>query len=162
MQKTIFNEVYSEHKFKHVAEDQLVKIWRYLQISDNYYYMYTEYEGPAEVHRYFSGSLGSPEDVYIAFSNTVFKFKEVVRDSILQKESIRKVLLLGLNDEKEFRFALNKDIELGITARGYLDFLDALRRVSAISLEYHTYNSDFENWFLSCLKDRETAKKYQN
>ncbi|MBO3757826.1 MAG: alpha-amylase [Thermoproteota archaeon] len=162
MQKTIFNEVYAEHELKHVIEGPLTKLWRYLQISDNYYYMYTGYGGPAEVHRYFSGPLGLPEDVYFAFSNVVFKFKELVKKETLKKEKIRKILLLGLNNEKEFRFSLNRDVELGVAARGYLDFLDALNRVSAISLEYHTYNSDLEKWFSSCLNDEETAKKISN
>ncbi|MGC9084886.1 MAG: glycoside hydrolase family 57 protein [Thermoproteota archaeon] len=159
MQKTIFNEVYSEHKFKHIIDERLTKLWRYLQISDNYYYMYTGHGGPAEVHRYFSGPLGLPEEVYLAFSNIVFKFKELVKDNLLQKESTKRILLLGLNNEKEFRFALSKDVELGIAVRGYLDFLDALRRVSVVSLEHHTYNTDLENWFLSCLKDEETARE---
>ncbi|MFQ5871254.1 MAG: glycoside hydrolase family 57 protein [Candidatus Geothermarchaeales archaeon] len=47
---------------------ELLDLWRKLQVSDNFYYMFTGSGGPGIVHSYFS-PMDSPLGGYIAFSN---------------------------------------------------------------------------------------------
>lgn len=74
MQQTIFHKVASlEEPLKRLSDPQLMRMWRLLQTSDNYYYMFMGAGGPGVVHSYFS-HFGSPADAYLTFSEILFDF----------------------------------------------------------------------------------------
>jgi len=147
MQKSAFEMTRSLSAAAKTLGVEYLRVWRTLQISDNYYYMYTGTGGPAEVHSYFSGPVGSPTDVYLAFTNIVFNFQNLMIEELARSDSLVSVLLNGWSKQRGFYFYIDEDTPLGLVAKGYKDFHEAVQRVSEASLEFHLKRGDFDKWF---------------
>jgi alpha-amylase len=119
-------------------------LWRYLQISDHYYYMYTGFGGPADVHSYFAGPLGSPSDVYVAFSNIVMDLS-IRAAKARNLASAVKSEVEGMTDHP-FRFWIDERTPLDLSARGLREFGKAISKVDRRSIEYHCKRGDFASW----------------
>jgi len=63
------------------AEGELRQVWRYFQLSDIPYYMYTYGGGPGEVHSYFS-PYSTPYDAGVTALAAVWDFEKRVRSEI--------------------------------------------------------------------------------
>ena len=157
MQKSAFEMTRSLSAAAKTLGAEYLRVWRTLQISDNYYYMYTGTGGPAEVHSYFSGPVGSPTEVYLAFTNIIFNFQSLMIGELVRSDSLVNVLLNGWSKQRGFYFYIDESTPLGLVAKGYKDFHEAVQRVSEVSLEFHLKRGDFDKWFEQVFGDEELA-----
>ncbi len=75
MQRRCFEEIkLLEPYVKMTRDNELIRIWRYLQTSDHYYYMCTKWLSDGDVHSYFS-IHNSPFDAAVNFMAAVIDFK---------------------------------------------------------------------------------------
>ncbi len=70
-----------EPHVKESMDDELLKIWRYLGISDHLYYMFTIGGAPGEVHSYFS-HFKKPYDAFVTFFSVIHDFDARLRAAI--------------------------------------------------------------------------------
>ena len=69
MQQSAIHSLYQlENEVKLSNNAQLLKDWRRLQTSDNFYYMCTKWFNDGDVHKYFN-PYDSPYDSFISFMN---------------------------------------------------------------------------------------------
>lgn len=74
MQDEAFRLLYQlEEKVKATNDPRLISKWRYLQTSDNFYYMCTKWFSDGEVHRYFN-PYNSPYEAFINYMNVLSDF----------------------------------------------------------------------------------------
>ncbi len=71
MQQSAIHNLYKlEKDIKLSNNPQLLKDWRKLQTSDNFYYMCTKWFNDGDVHKYFN-PYDSPYDSFISFMNII-------------------------------------------------------------------------------------------
>jgi len=109
------------------------------------------------VHSYFSGPVGSPTEVYLAFTNIIFNFQSLMIGELVRSDSLVNVLLNGWSKQRGFYFYIDESTPLGLVAKGYKDFHEAVQRVSEVSLEFHLKRGDFDKWFEQVFGDEELA-----
>ncbi len=124
---------------KESMNERLLRIWRFLQLSDHLYYMFTAGGAPGEVHSYFS-PYGSPQDAYITLSSVLYEFECRVRLNVVPAE-------------KSFIFYKGVDQPIGVTAHSLKGFLESIKKVDIKSIEFHVQRGDFANWVRESLHD---------
>lgn len=162
MQRATFSSVISLSTPVKRIGGEFLRIWRLLQTSDNYHYMYTGTGGPADVHSYFSGPVGSPLDVYVAFSNILFSFQGMISNEMMKPKTLERALLRGWSEEKAFSFFLDLDRPLNLKASGYLGFHSITKRIPEASIAFHLYNGDFEKWFSDVFGDELLSRRIRD
>ena len=79
MQSNALYELYRlEQQVKDSKDDDVLRDWRKLQISDHFYYMCTKYFADGDVHKYFN-PYESPYDSYINFMNVLDNLRARLR-----------------------------------------------------------------------------------
>ena len=79
MQSNALYELYRlEQQVKDSRDEDILRDWRKLQISDHFYYMCTKYFADGDVHRYFN-PYESPYDSYINFMNVLDNLRSRLR-----------------------------------------------------------------------------------
>lgn len=102
MQNNAIDSLYKIEKQVLDSKDKdLINSWRYLQSSDNFYYMSTKYFSDGDVHRYFS-PYDSPFDSYIYFMN--------VYHDILSRLKVRK-------ENNDFWVSVNNDRNVNLMSK---------------------------------------------
>ncbi len=82
MQQAAIRELYRiEDDVKATKDNELIRDWRRLQTSDNFYYMCTKWFADGDVHKYFN-PYDSPYDAFISFMNIINDVKIRIRKSI--------------------------------------------------------------------------------
>jgi alpha-amylase len=130
-----------EKLVKESNDQTLTDTWRYLQISDHLYYMFTAGGGPGEVHSYFS-PYGKPIDAFLSAMTVLFDFEHRLR-----------IETLAANEPFNFQTSEGETGETGLTSQSLLGFHDALSRTNIKSIEFHRRRGDFEKWFEQSLRD---------
>ncbi|MGC8682037.1 MAG: glycoside hydrolase family 57 protein [Candidatus Acidifodinimicrobium sp.] len=78
MQDSAFNRLKElEGQVKNGGSEDLLKMWRYLQTSDNFYYMCTKWFADGDIHKYFN-FYDSPYLAYINYMNILSKLKREI------------------------------------------------------------------------------------
>ncbi|MGC8516535.1 MAG: glycoside hydrolase family 57 protein [Candidatus Acidifodinimicrobium sp.] len=78
MQDSAFNRLKElEGQVKNGGSEDLLKMWRYLQTSDNFYYMCTKWFADGDIHKYFN-FYDSPYLAYINYMNMLSKLKREI------------------------------------------------------------------------------------
>ncbi|MBO3803375.1 MAG: hypothetical protein JTT11_05810 [Candidatus Brockarchaeota archaeon] len=143
-----------------IPEGLYKRLWRCLQTSDHYYYMYTGFGGPAEVHAYFAGPLGSPSDLYRVFSSI---WTDLIIRATRQKGLVSAIEAeIEGSEGKTFQFWLDENNALNLGARGLREFAEAICAVDCKSIEYHSKRGDFGKWVGECLGDPALARELAN
>jgi alpha-amylase len=125
-------------------DPEFSRIWRYFQVSDHLYYMFTAGGTPGEVHSYFS-PYGNPVDAFITCQSAVTDF-----------ESRLKLFAVAANEP--FKFSTTEDIDLCVwSLKG---FIDAISTADIKSIEFHNDRGDFENWALYSIRDKWLAREF--
>jgi len=134
---------------KETEDEEFLRIWRYFQTSDHLYYMFTASGGPGQVHSYFS-PFSSPVDAYVTAQSAILDFENRVR-------------IASVTANEPFLFYTGKGEEhyTGVMAWSLEGFVNALRKVSLESIEFHNHNGDFENWAEVSLRDRVSAEEFR-
>jgi alpha-amylase len=127
------------------GEDELLRIWRTLGISDHLYYLFTHGGGPGEVHSYFS-PYGIPYDASVTYFSVLcdlhYRFKKKIHLA-----------------DAPFRFATGVDRFTGEAAWSLAGMKDHLKTVSLESLQYHSNRGDLAFWADTSLGDKALAEK---
>ncbi|MFW5793312.1 MAG: glycoside hydrolase family 57 protein [Bacteroidota bacterium] len=90
LQDEAFNKLYSiENLVKECKDEEILKQWRYLQVSDNFYYMSTKWFSDGEVHKYFN-PYNSPYEAFINFMNVLSDFTIVVEEKCKEQIESKK------------------------------------------------------------------------
>lgn len=102
MQLTCFRAVKEMEPYvKKLGDEKWLTLWRWFQISDNIYYMYTEWGASGMVHGYFSQMF--PTDAFAAFTRAFSDFQRRLME--LLPEDCHKLTALRLfPPEKAFHF----------------------------------------------------------
>ena len=90
MQNEAFEKLYSLlPKIRQCEDEKLLKDWRYLQVSDHFYYMSTKFFSDGEVHAYFN-PYETPYEAFINYMNVLSDFtlrlNSAIPESNLEQE----------------------------------------------------------------------------
>ena len=123
-------------------DKEFLKIWRYFQISDHLYYMFTAGGAPGEVHSYFS-PFGSPIDAFVTEQAAILDFENRVR-----------LAAIAANEPFLFYTDVGEKNFTGVTAWSLRGLTKALQKISTKSLEFHNNRGDLEKWAGKSLSDK--------
>ncbi|MEM1543124.1 MAG: polysaccharide deacetylase family protein [Candidatus Bathyarchaeia archaeon] len=152
----MLNEIGLLVKDLNIAE--LTRIWRYLQTSDHFYYMYTRGGESGIVHDSFN-PYGNPIEAFIAYINILLDFEARCKAEATKPESRYRRLLRRVPPDRSFRFFYRFASPTGIVAHSLEEFYDALGRVSTESIAFHMSRGDFERWIANVIGDEELAAR---
>lgn len=87
MQRTAFEEIQKLGPLvKRSNRREALEVWRLLQISDHFHYMYTGLGGPEEVHQYFS-PFKNPLNAFIAYMKALLSLTRVLVEKARRRTS---------------------------------------------------------------------------
>jgi len=147
-QRTAFHAIQSAQTY---SVDK--PIWRYLQISDHFYYMASKYGTCGEVHTYFSHH--EAEDAFKTYMRVLADYES--RNIRVMKNRKLAKTLRTLSPEQAFHFASPTGF-IGYTAYNLDQFGDLLYVVARDSISYHQERGDFSLWIVDVLEDPELAE----
>ena len=134
-----------EHPVKEMEDEEFLKVWRYMGLSDHLYYAFTSGGAPGEVHNYFS-PYGGPYDAAVTFFSALSDLHFRVKEK------------LGMADDP-FLFSVGRDEFTGEVAWSLKGLMRTLRRVDIKSLEYHMERGDLSSWARFGLQDEMLADR---
>jgi alpha-amylase len=135
---------------KESHDQDFIKIWKYFQISDHLYYMFTAGGAPGEVHSYFN-PFRTPVDAFITCQSAITDFE-------------MRLHLFTVAAEEPFKFytSAKKKAFTGVEAKSLKGFIPAVSQVTLKSLKFHNERGDFESWAKFSLRSGELANDFQN
>lgn len=93
MQQAAIGEIYALEKVVIAScNEELIGIWRKLQISDHFYYMCTKWFSDGDVHKYFN-PYDTPYDAFINFMNIVKDLKLRLKMIASKLEPIPEIII---------------------------------------------------------------------
>jgi len=131
-----------------------LKIWRYLQTSDHFYYMASKYGSSGEVHTYFSHHEAG--DAFKTYMRVLADFEAGNIRLMKNKKSAK--TLRSLSPEQAFHFAGPSGF-IGYAAYNLDQFEELLYLVPKESIQYHQERGDFSNWITDILEDPRLAEE---
>jgi alpha-amylase len=130
---------------KESRDEELLRIWRYLGISDHLYYMFTVGGASGDVHSYFS-YFERPHDAFVTLFSIIHDLDLRVRAKIKEAR-----YPLALRNGKKIR-----------SLSGLCDYLKSMPRKEAEEeLEAYVARRDFERWIRESVGEEEIAKELQ-
>jgi alpha-amylase len=148
MQWAYYTNVRRLEPFAKEAEDKdFLKMWRYFQISDQLYYMFTAGGAPGEVHSYFS-PYNTPTDAFVTEEAAVLDFENRVR-----------LAIVTANEPFLFYTGVGENNYTGIMTWSLRGFAKALQKINIKSLEFHNGRGDLERWAEKSLQDKMLMEK---
>jgi alpha-amylase len=153
MQWTCYNRLKQlEPVVKEIGNPDLIRLWRYLQMSDHLYYLSIKGGGPGDVHSYFN-PLGSPLEAFTVYSSILSDFEARVLHELEKPEWIARRILRSYTIEKGFTFCYEFARPTDLTVHSLDEFFSALKTVDSSSLEFHNERGDFERWIRHVIGD---------
>jgi alpha-amylase len=143
---------------KELNDADLLKIWRYLQTSDHFYYMYTRGGESGMVHDSFN-PYGSPMEAFITYISILLNFEARCKSETYKPSFKYKRLLRRVPEDRGFRFFYMFASPTNISACSLGEFCEALKKVSAESIAFHIGRGDFERWISNVIGDDELANR---
>ncbi|MFO7922935.1 MAG: glycoside hydrolase family 57 protein [Bacteroidales bacterium] len=112
MQNEAFNKLYAlKDLVKKTNDPEILTDWRYLQVSDHFYYMSTKFFSDGEVHKYFN-PYESPYDAFINYMNVLSDFSTRINDLVGTTEMETARLKKMLKERDEQLESLHNEINL--------------------------------------------------
>ena len=104
MQKEAFEKLYAlRHRMEKCNNEELIKDWNYLQVSDHFYYMSTKYYSHGQNRNTFN-PFDTPYEAFINYMNILSDFKIRLNTIIPENEVENEIASLHkIIDEKEVR-----------------------------------------------------------
>ncbi len=101
MQHEAFTKLYGLREMVKSSNDpKILTDWRYLQVSDHFYYMSTKFFSDGEVHKYFN-PYESPYDAFINYMNVLSDFTNRVKQQVGVTETETALLKRKLKEKEE-------------------------------------------------------------
>ena len=160
LQKTAFNLLREVRTFVNiVGDEQLLRVWRYLQTSDHFYYMSTKGGGSGVVHSTFN-PYGNPVEAFITFTRILSDLEARCR---LESKEFRYEhrFLRRLPPERAFSFFHKFAGPTGLVAHSLEEFHSVMKTVSIDSIRFHLERGDFERWLGQVVGDEELAEEFR-
>jgi alpha-amylase len=132
---------------KETEDEYFLRIWRYFQISDHLYYMFTAGGGPGEVHSYFS-PYNTPTDAFVTNQAAILDFENRVR-----------LASVAANEPFLFYTGVGENHFTGMMAWSLKGFMKSIPKVNIKSLEFHNNRGDLERWAGKSLYDKILMEK---
>ncbi len=145
-----------EQLVKATGDEELIRLWRYLQMSDHLYYMSVKGGGPGDVHCYFNPS-GNPFDAFTVYSKVLSDLEARVMLELEKPELAAKRMLRRLPAGKGFTFFNEFDQPTEISVHNLEEFYSALEAVGLKSIRFHIKRGDFEGWLRHVVGDEKLA-----
>jgi alpha-amylase len=127
---------------KESEDDELIRVWRYLQMSDHLYYIFTAGGGPGEVHSYFS-PYGSPYNAFVTCLSVISDFEARVRERIIAAS-----FPLDFYDGHSIR-----------SIWSLKGLIIAVERSDLKQLESHLKEGDIREWVEDSLQEHDLARE---
>ena len=104
MQYEAFDKLYALlPKINKCSDEDILKDWAYLQISDHFYYMSTKFFSDGDVHAYFN-PYETPYEAFINYMNVLSDFtlrlNAAVPENTMEQELATLTTVLGKKEEK--------------------------------------------------------------
>jgi alpha-amylase len=116
MQNEAFNKLYAlKDMVKRCNDPAILADWKYLQVSDHFYYMSTKFFSDGEVHKYFN-PYESPYDAFINYMNVLSDFAYRVEAAVSETEM--EVNRLGKMIKEKDELIQKLKTELNLTKEG--------------------------------------------
>jgi len=158
LQKSLFNLLREmEPLLRHIGDERLIRIWRYLQASDLFYYMSTKGGGSGDVHSTFNPYF-SPMEAFMVFSRILSDFQARINLELEKPELRHKRALRRLPPEKAFIFYYDFSRPSGLAAYSLQEFYSILKIVDERSIRFHMVRGDFERWILQVVGCEDLAR----
>jgi len=141
-----------------LGDNELLRAWRLLQISDHLYYMSSKGGGAGVVHNYFS-PFKDPLNAYNVLMCALIELECEAKRRLFKKSGRAYSYITRDVRGKEFHFFESWGKPLNIMARNLAEFLEVLRTVSMKSIRYHQSRGDFFRWINYTVGDHVLAKK---
>jgi len=143
---------------KQTGDAELLRLWRYLQISDHLYYMSTKGGGPGDVHNYFNPH-GDPIEAFATYSGVLSNFEAAVLRELEKPKHVAKRILRKLPAHRGFTFFYEPTKPTKWTAHSLKEFYSILRVVDFKSVLFHAERGDFERWIRWTIGDSRLANR---
>jgi alpha-amylase len=114
MQKEAFGKLYSlSEQIRRCTDEELLKDWNYLQVSDHFYYMSTKYFSDGKDHSY-NNPFSTPFEAFVNYMNVLSDFKIRLNSLVPVNEIDNEIASLhNIINEKEEKI---KKLEANILA----------------------------------------------
>jgi len=145
-----------EQLVKGIGDKDLIQLWRYLQMSDHFYYLSIKGGGPGDVHNYFS-SMGSPVEAFAVYSRILSDLEARIRSELEKPELAAKRVLRRLPAGMGFTFSYEFARSSGLTVHSLYEFNSTLKTVDLSSIRFHMERRDFERWLRHVVGDDKLA-----
>jgi alpha-amylase len=146
---------------KQIGGADMLRLWRYFQMSDHLYYLSLKGGGPGDVHSYFN-PLGSPIEAFAVYSGVLSDFEARVMRELEKPEWVARRILRLIPSERSFTFFYEFARPTQLTVQSLDEFLSALKTVDVKSIEFHTERGDFERWIRQVVGDDTLADKLRD
>lgn len=142
---------------KELKEPDLLRIWRYLQTSDHFYYMYTRGGESGIVHDSFN-PYGSPTEAFITYIGVLLDFEARCKVLFERSEFKYKHILRRVPWDKSFKFFHGFAMPTSLSANSLEEFYETIKIVDVNSVIFHLEGGDFERWISDVIEDHELAE----
>jgi alpha-amylase len=132
---------------KESGDKTFLRMWRYFQISDHLYYMFTAGGAPGEVHSYFS-SFNTPMDAFVTAQSAILDFENRVR-----------LAVVTANEPFLFHTGEGEEHYTGTMALSLKGLGQTLKKINLKPVEFHNARGDFEKWAEKSLRDKALAAR---
>jgi alpha-amylase len=149
-----------EQLVKGIGDRDLIRLWRYLQMSDHLYYLSIKGGGPGDVHNYFS-SMGSPVEAFAVYSRILSDLEARIRVELEKPELAAKRMLRRLPAGMGFTFSYEFARSSGLTVRSLNEFVSALKSIDVSSIQFHMERCDFQHWLRHVVGDDKLADEIE-
>jgi alpha-amylase len=131
---------------KESKDEELLKIWRYLGISDHLYYMFTIGGASGDVHSYFS-HFAKPYDAFITLFSVIHDLDTRLRAAI---------------KKAEYPFVF-RDGEKVWSLKGLCEYIKRISGAEAeANIREYMEKGDFELWIRESVREAVIAKEVRN
>jgi alpha-amylase len=147
-----------EPTIRELNDPTLFRIFRYLQNSDHFHYMFYKEGDSGIVHDTFR-PCGSAIEYFITYITILSDFQARCQ-ILLKKPNFRyKRILRRLYPEKGFQFFKKFVSSTGLTALSLEDFHKKIKKININSILFHWKRGDFERWINIIIGDKKLASQ---
>ena len=162
LQKIAFNLVRTlENDIKNLNDHRFLKLWRYLQTSDHFYYMSTKSGGSGIVHRTFN-PYGDPAESFTTFIMIASDLNARCQLELRKLKYKSKMILRKLPERKGFIFFSGFARQTGFIAYSLEEFYVILKKIDLRSIWFHLKRGDFERWLRHVIGDTDLANFFSS
>jgi len=148
-----------QQSVKGTHDEDLIKLWRYLQMSDHLYYLSIKGGGPGDVHSYFN-PCSSPVEAFAIYSRIISDLEARILRELEKPEFAARRMLRRLPAGRGFTFFYEFARPTTWTVHSLHEFYSALKVVDIKSVQFHVERGDFERWLRQVVGDEKLAGQF--